>query len=155
MSRRTPKLKHLPWTAFIRCIWNTLFHIKALFAKKILFSNLCIFCLLSSTKPVPMHLMTCRKYKQSDSFISPRRNDPSQLLNCRTKRFFTIFGTLRVTWQQRKEILSPAHPHTPKQSMFCLFFASLNVSISFIRETLRRFNGCAEIWSALGRQTNS
>ena len=32
--RRTPELEHLPWTAFIRCIWNTLFPIKAPYAKK-------------------------------------------------------------------------------------------------------------------------
>ena len=36
ISRRTPELEHLPWTAFIRCIWNTLFPIKAPFLKKIL-----------------------------------------------------------------------------------------------------------------------
>ena len=32
--RRTPELEHLPWTAFIRCIWNILFPIKAPFAEK-------------------------------------------------------------------------------------------------------------------------
>ena len=32
--RRTPELEHLPWTAFIRCIWKILFPIKAPFAKK-------------------------------------------------------------------------------------------------------------------------
>ena len=36
ISRRTPELEHLPWTAFIRCIWNILFPIKAPFAKKML-----------------------------------------------------------------------------------------------------------------------
>ena len=35
--RRTPELKHLPWTAFIRCIGNILFPIKAPFAKTMLF----------------------------------------------------------------------------------------------------------------------
>ena len=33
---RTPELEHLPWTAFIRCIWNVLFPITAPFAKKML-----------------------------------------------------------------------------------------------------------------------
>ena len=95
--RRTPELEHLPWTAFIRCLWKILFPIKASFAKKCSFSDLCIFCLLSSTKSVPMYLITCWEYKQSDIFISPCRNDPSQLQNCRIKRFLTVFGTLRVT----------------------------------------------------------
>ena len=36
ISQRTPKLEHLPWTAFIRCIWNILFPFEAPFAKKIL-----------------------------------------------------------------------------------------------------------------------
>ena len=36
ISRRTPKLEHLPWTAFICCVWNILFPIKAPFAKKML-----------------------------------------------------------------------------------------------------------------------
>ena len=34
--RRTPELEHLPWTAFIRCIWNILFPLKAPFAKRML-----------------------------------------------------------------------------------------------------------------------
>ena len=146
-SRTTPELEHLPWTTFIRCIWNILLPIKAPFAKKCSSSDLCHFCLLSSTKSVPMYLVTCWKYKQSHIFISPCRNDPSQLQDCRTKRFSTIFGTLLVTWRQRKEILSSRHPHTSKQSMFCLFFASSNVSFSLIRETLHRFNSCAKISS--------
>ena len=33
ISQRTPELEHLPWTAFIRCILNRLFPIKASFAK--------------------------------------------------------------------------------------------------------------------------
>ena len=151
ISRRTPELEHLPWTAFIRCIWNILFPIKAPFAKKCSSFDLCIFCLLSSTKSVPMYLVTCWKYKQSHIFISPCRNDPSQLQNCRTRRFFTVFETLLVTWRQREEILSPTHPHTPKQSVFCLVFASSNVSFGLIREALHRFNGCAQIWSAPGK----
>ena len=61
--RRTPELEHLPWTAFIRCVWNTLFPIKAPFAKKCSFSDLCIFWLLSSTKSVLLYLVTCWKYK--------------------------------------------------------------------------------------------
>ena len=97
-----------------------------------------------------MYLITCWKYKQSHIFISPCPNNPSQLQNCRTKRFFTVFGTSLVTWRQRKEILSPTHPHTPRQGMFCLFFASSNVSFGLIHETLHRFNGCAKIWSAPG-----
>ena len=112
ISPRTPELEHLPWTVFIRCIWNILFPVKAPFAKKYSSSDLCIFCLLSSTKSVPMYLLTCWKYKQSHIFMSPCRNDPSQLQDCRTKRFFTVFGTLLVTWRQRKEILSPTHPKT-------------------------------------------
>ena len=36
ISRRTPELEHLPWTAFIRCIWNILFPIKAPFREKML-----------------------------------------------------------------------------------------------------------------------
>ena len=76
------------------------------------FSDLCLFCLLSSTKSVPMYLVTCWKYKQSHIFISPCRNEPSQLQNCRTQRFFTVFGTLLVTWRELQEILSPAHPKT-------------------------------------------
>ena len=36
ISRRTPELEHLPWTAFIRCIWSILFPIEAPFAKKML-----------------------------------------------------------------------------------------------------------------------
>ena len=34
ISWRTLELEHLPWTAFIRCIWKTLFPIKTPFAKK-------------------------------------------------------------------------------------------------------------------------
>ena len=56
----------------------------------------------------------------NDIFISSCRNDPSQLRNCRRKRFFTVFRTLLVTWRQRKEILSPSPP--PQQRIFCLFF---------------------------------
>ena len=103
ISRRTAELEHLLWTASIRCIWNTLFPIKAPFAEKCPSSDLCISSLLSSTKSVPMYLLTCWKYKQSHIFIPPCRNDPSQLQNCRTKRFFTVFGTLRVTSRQRKK----------------------------------------------------
>ena len=36
ISRRTLELEHLPWTAFIRCIWNTLFPIKSPFVKTML-----------------------------------------------------------------------------------------------------------------------
>ena len=112
ISQRTPELEHLPWTAFIRCVWNTIFPIKAPFAKKCFFSDLCIFCLLSSTKSVLMHFVACWKHKQSHIFLSPCRNGPSQLQNCRTKRFLTVFGTLLVTWRQRQEFFSPAHPRT-------------------------------------------
>ena len=38
-------------------------------------SDLCIFRLLSSTKPVPMYLVTCWKYKQTHIFISSCRNE--------------------------------------------------------------------------------
>ena len=89
---------------------NILSLIKAPSRKKFSFSDLCIFHLLSSTKSVPMHLITCWIHKQSDIFISSYRNEPSQLQNYRTKRFFTVFGTLRITWRQRKEILSPLPP---------------------------------------------
>ena len=101
ISQRTPEPEHLSWTAFIRCVWIILFPITAPFAKKILLFWSFHFCLLSSTNSVPMYLVTCWKYKQSHIFISPCRNEPSQLQNCRTKRFFTVFGTLRVTWRQR------------------------------------------------------
>ena len=84
-------------------------------------SDLCIFCLLSSTESVPMCLLTCWKYKQSHIFISPCRNDPSQLSNCRTKRF-NGFGILRITWRQRKEILSPTHPNTEYVLSLCCKF---------------------------------
>ena len=57
--RRTLELENPPWTTFIRCIWNTLFPIKAPFAKKCSSSDLCIFCLLSSTKSAPTYLVTC------------------------------------------------------------------------------------------------
>ena len=59
ISGRTPELEHLPWTVFIRCVWNILFPIKAPFAKKCSFSDFWIFCLLPSTKSVPMYLVTC------------------------------------------------------------------------------------------------
>ena len=36
ISRKTPDLEHLPWTVFIRCIWNILCPIKAPFAKNML-----------------------------------------------------------------------------------------------------------------------
>ena len=65
------------------------------------FSDPCIFGLLSSTKSAPMQRITCWKYKQSDILISSCRNKPSQLQSCRTKRFFRVFVTLRVTWRQR------------------------------------------------------
>ena len=80
-------------------------------------------------------------------------------LNCKTvgqRDFSRLFGTLLVTWRQREEILSPAHPKTEyvftpqNKSMLCLFFASSNVSFGLIREALHRFNGCAKIWSAPG-----
>ena len=90
--RRTPELEHLPWTAFIGCFWIYSFLSRHPSWKKCSFSDLCIFCLLSSTKTVQMCLVTCWKYKQIDIFISPCRNDPSQVQNCRTKRFFTVFG---------------------------------------------------------------
>ena len=117
ISRRTPELEHLPWTAFIRCVGNILFPIKAPFAKT-------------------MYLLTCWKYTQSHVFISPCRNDPSQLQNCRIKRFFTVFGTLRVTWPQRKAILSPTHPNThtpthPKTEYVLSLFCNLERFIRF------------------------
>ena len=71
-------------------------------------------------------------------------------LNCRTvgQRFLTVVGTLLVTQRQGEEIL--LLPSPPKQSVFCFFFASSNVSFGLIREALHRFNGCANIWSAPG-----
>ena len=148
---RTPELKHLPWTAFIRCIWEILLPIKAPFVKTmLLFWSLhflsAFFHKISSNLSGNM-----LKYKQSHIFISPCRNDPSQLQNCRTflRRYFTIFGTLRRSGRWLEEILSPVH--TSKQSIFCLFFASSNVSFGLIHEALHCFNGCAKIWSAPGR----
>ena len=120
--RRTSELEHLPWIAFIRCIWKILFPIKAPFPKRMLLFWSLHFCLLSSTKSVPMYLVTCWKYKQSHIFISPCRNDPSKLQNCRTKRFFPVFKTLSVTSRQREEIVSPTHPKTKDVwSLFCQF----------------------------------
>ena len=149
ISWRTPELEHLPWTAFIRCIRNTLFPIKAPFAKKMLFFWSLHF-LSAFFHKISSNVSHNMLVIQSHIFISPCRNDPSPLSNCRTKRFFTVFGTLLVTWRQRKQILSPTHPHTPKQRIFCLFFASLNVLFGLIREALHRFNGCAKTWSAPG-----
>ena len=74
--RGTLELEHLPWTAFIPCIWKILLAINAPFAKKML---LYIFCLLSSTKSVTMYLITCWKYKQSPIFVLLCRNDPAKL----------------------------------------------------------------------------
>ena len=121
--RRISELGHLPWTAFIRCVWNRLSPIKAPFGKKCSSSDLCIFCLLPSTKSVPMYLVTCWQYIQSHTLMSPCRNDPSQLQNCRTKRFFRVFGTLHVTWRQSEEILSPSPPPKTEYvlSLFCKF----------------------------------
>ena len=48
-------------------------------------------------------------------------------LNCKAvgQRFFTVSGTLLITWRQSKEILSSAHPSHPKTecvlSLFCKF----------------------------------
>ena len=139
-------------------VFATLFPLKEPFARKMFLFWSLHFCLLSSTKPVPMYLVTCWKYNQSHIFISPCRNDPPQLQNCRTMRFLTVFGTLLVTCRQSKEILSPTHPHihtpthphTPKRSMFCLVFANLNVSFGLIREAQHGFNVCAKIWFAPG-----
>ena len=127
--RRTLELERLPWTAFIRCIWNTMYSFSYPSRKNASFSDLYIFCLLSSTKSVPICLLARWKYKQNDIFISPCQSDPSQLQNCRIRRFFKVFETLRGTWRQHRDILSPTHPHTPKQIMFCLFVASSNVSL--------------------------
>ena len=79
ISRRTPELEHLPWTAFIRCIWNILSPLKAPFAKKCSSSDLCIFvCFL------PQNQFQCISQHAENTnrvifFISPCRNDPSQL----------------------------------------------------------------------------
>ena len=123
--------------------------------KRCSFSDLCIFCLLSSTKSFAMDIVTCWKCKKRDIFISPCRNEPSQLQNCRTRRFFTVFGTLLVTRRQHKEIFSPAPPPSTEyfltlqnRCMFRLFFANSNVSFGLIREALHRFNGGVNIWSA-------
>ena len=122
--RRTPELEHLPWTAFIRCIWNILFPIKAPFAKTmLLFWSLHFLSafLHKLSSNVSRNMLKI----QSHIFISPCRNDPSQLQNCRTKRFFMVFGTLLVTWRQCEEILSPTHPAHLKteciSSLFCKF----------------------------------
>ena len=95
------------------------------------FSDLCIFCLLSSTKSVPMYLVTCWKYKQNDIFISPCRNDPFQLQDCRTKRFFTVFGTLCVTWRQLREIFFSRTPTHPKTERFLSLFRKFERFIGF------------------------
>ena len=45
ISRKTPELEHLPWTEFIRCIWNVLFPIKAPSRKN---ASFLIFAFLSA-----------------------------------------------------------------------------------------------------------
>ena len=99
--------------------------------KKCSSSDLCIFCLLSSTKSVPMYLVTCRKYKQTHFFISPCRNNPFQLQNCRTKRFFMVFWNfaceLATAWRNSfsRTPQNRACFYTPKQSMFFRLFLSV------------------------------
>ena len=43
------------------------------------------------------------------------------------KRFFTVFGPLRVTWRQREDILPPTHP---QNRLVCFFFCKFE---GFIR----------------------
>ena len=151
ISRRKPELEHLPWTAFIRCIWKYILSYQStLRGKQCSFSDLCIFRLLSSTKSVPMYLVTCWKYKQSHIFISPCRNDPFQLQNCRTTNIFSrFFGTwacnLATTW--RNSFFSPPPPN---RVCFVILFASSNFSFDLIREALHRSNNCVKICSAFG-----
>ena len=75
-------------------------------------------------------------------------------LNCKTvgQRDFSRFLGLCLWLGDNVKKFSPTHPHTPKQSMFCLFSASSNVSFGLVHETMHRFNGCAKIWSAPGKQ---
>ena len=87
---KVAQISGVQFTSCCRCIEIYSFLSKHPLRKTCSSSDLCIFCLLSSTKSVPMYLVTCWEYKQSHIFISPCRNDPSQLQNCKTKRFFTV-----------------------------------------------------------------
>ena len=119
--RRTPELKHLPWTAFIRCIWNTLFPIKAPFTKKMLLFWSLHFSSAFFHK-ISLNVSRNMLKIQTESYFHLTMSKwPISTANCRTKRFFTVFGTLLVTWRQRKEIPSPTHPHTytPLQNREC------------------------------------
>ena len=86
--------------------------------KKCSSCDLCIFCLLSSTKSVPLYLVTCWKYKQSHIFISPCRNGPISTAKLWDKEIF--HGFLRLClWLGNKVKRSflphthtPTHPHT-------------------------------------------
>ena len=123
ISRRTSKLEHLPWTGFIRCIWNTLFPFKALFAKQILlFWSLhflsAFFHKISSNVSRNMLKIQTERYFHLIMSKWPIST---------ARRFFTVFGTLRKTWRQRKETLSPARTKT----VFCLFFCKFERFIRF------------------------
>ena len=74
-------------------------------------SDLCIFCLLSSTKSVQVYLVT--RWKDRVIFSSHQvEMTHVNSKTCRTKRLFTVLRTLHVTWRQRKEILCPTLPKT-------------------------------------------
>ena len=131
ISQRTPELEHLPRTAFIRCVWKILFPIKAPFAKRmLLFWSLhflsAFFHKISSNVSLNMLKIQTESY-----FHLTMSKWPISTAQLQDKDFFTVFGTLHVTWRQRKEILFPTHPHTPKQSVFCLFFCKFERFIRF------------------------
>ena len=122
ISQRTPELEHLPWTVFIRCIWNTLFLIRALFAKKMLLFRSLHF-LSAFFHKISSNVSRNMLKIQTESYFHLTMSKWSILTaKLQDKEIFTVFVTLRVTWRQRKQIYSPAHPKTDHVlSLFCKF----------------------------------
>ena len=148
IRRGTPELEHLPWTAFIRCIWNTLFPIKAPFAKQmLLFWSLhflsAFFHKISSNVSRDM-----LKLQTESHFHLTMSKWPISTAKLQDKEIFHGFWdfayNLASSWRNSFPH-TPTHPHTLKQSIFCLFYASSNVSLGLVREALHCFNICAKI----------
>ena len=91
ISQRTPEMEHLPWTTFIRCVWNILFPIKAPFAKNMLLFWSLHFCLLSSTKSVPIYLLTCWKIQTESYFHLTMSKRPISTAKLKDKEIFHGF----------------------------------------------------------------
>ena len=109
ISQRTPEMEHLPWTAFTRCIWNTLFPIKAPFAKQMLLFWYLHFLSAFFHKLSSEALLNILKIQTESYFHLTMLKWP--ISHCKTvgeRDFSTIFETLLVTWRPRKKILSPA-----------------------------------------------